>query len=405
MESLNINLENFQSIGDANLEFVPGFNLIVGQTNSGKTAILRAVNSLINNPTRGKCYIKKGNKTAEVTINFEGNEIKWTRTNNDISYTVNGELFKKAGRNTLFDFKEDNGFVKDDEGNIMNIEGEWNLPFPFDRTPSELFKLFENVFCISDSATILKSFKDAEGNVVKEKLALEDKFKRINKKVEGLEELASEVNLDRYTKKLDIFKGHVSKYKELSKDLTKITSSEKYSKIQLDEVLPPSEESVSKYLETVEDFKFLARVVKKQKFYKSLPDALIIGDTIDKYVEAKGDYDHLLHAKALVSIDLSKECQVDGSTLENYLDMKKDYEDIQRLREATKFDILKECNIGNTIEEYEALKRDYEFIEKCYKKCKELKAKYAELEARIDKSQSKLDEYKVCPLCGHELGD
>ena len=48
----------------------------------------------------------------------------------------------------------------------MNIEGEWDLPFPFDRTPSELFKLFENIFCISDSAVILKSFKDEEGNTL-----------------------------------------------------------------------------------------------------------------------------------------------------------------------------------------------------------------------------------------------
>ena len=54
MENFNVNLHNFQSISDANLEFVEGLNLIVGQSNSGKTAILRAINSVVDNPSRGK---------------------------------------------------------------------------------------------------------------------------------------------------------------------------------------------------------------------------------------------------------------------------------------------------------------------------------------------------------------
>ena len=58
MDTFNVNLNNFQSISGAELEFVEGLNLIVGQSNSGKTAILRAINSVVDNPSRGKLYIK-----------------------------------------------------------------------------------------------------------------------------------------------------------------------------------------------------------------------------------------------------------------------------------------------------------------------------------------------------------
>lgn len=404
MENFNVNLHNFQSIGSANLEFVEGLNLIVGQSNSGKTAILRAINSVVDNPSRGKLYIKKGNKSTEVKINFEGKEICWRRTPSDIEYEIDGEVFKKAGRNTLFDLSDNSGFVKDDAGNVMNIEGEWNLPFPFDRTPSELFKLFENIFCISDSAVILKSFKEEEGNTVKERLKFEESLGRVNKKIEGLEELSQEIDIEKYIEAATTFKEDVAQYRELLADITKISHSEKFSKINLDEVVPPTEESVSSYVEAVKDYKFLKKIIQRQQFYKSLPASLIVGGTIDGYTRTYADYQHVLKAHKLKQFDLTKECEIDGSTLTAYSELLKDFMALKNLRAVAKFDLSKECEIGNTIGEYTGLLEDYKFIKNCYNMCKKKKEEYTNLENRIEELQEKLNNYKVCPLCGHELG-
>ena len=405
MENFNVNLHNFQSISDANLEFVEGLNLIVGQSNSGKTAILRAINSVVDNPSRGKLYIKKGNKSTEVKINFEGKEICWRRTPSDIEYEIDGEVFKKAGRNTLFDLSDNSGFVKDDAGNVMNIEGEWNLPFPFDRTPSELFKLFENIFCISDSAVILKSFKEEEGNTVKERLRFEESLGRVNKKIEGLEELTQEIDIEKYSEATVTFREDIAKYRELLADITKISHSEKFSKINLDEVVPPTEESVSSYVEAVKDYKFLRKVIQRQQFYKSLPASLIVGDTIDGYTQTYADYQHVLKAHKLKQLDLTKTCDVDGSTLAQYKELFKDFVALKNLKAVAKFDLSKECEIGNTIDDYIELLGDYKFIKNCYNMCKKKKEDYLNLENRIEELQEKLDNYKVCPLCGHELGE
>lgn len=403
MESFNIDLNNFQSISSAELKFIPGINLIVGQSNSGKTAIIRAVNAVISNPTRGKYYIKKGTKAANVLINYEGNSIRWERTSSDSTYEIDGELYKKTGRNDLFDLLETSGFVRDDADNVMNIEGEWNLPFPFDRTPSELFKLFENIFCISDSAVILKSFKDEESNIVKDKLAQEDKLGRLTRKAEALKELESEINIDKYTKKLEIFRGHCKKYQELAEDLKKINKSEKFTKLTLDDIVPPTENSLTKYIEAVKDYKFLVKVVQRQKFYKSLPASVIVGDTIEKYEQAYADYQHIVHAESLKKLDLSRECFVDGSTIDKYQEVLEDYNDLIRLRKVSELNIDRTCDIGNTIDDYETMLQDYNFIIRCHEKCKSLKSKFLEVESKANFAQDKLSKYKVCPLCGHEL--
>ena len=51
MGNFSLKIEDFQSIGNAELEFIPGINLIVGQSNSGKTAVLRAIDSVLTNPS------------------------------------------------------------------------------------------------------------------------------------------------------------------------------------------------------------------------------------------------------------------------------------------------------------------------------------------------------------------
>ena len=252
--SFVINLDNFQSISSATLEFIPGVNVVVGQSNSGKTAILRAIAATVNNPSRSKYFIKKGTSKAEVDIKFEGNSIQWGRTPSDSYYVVNSDNYKKTGKNSLFDFLPNSGFVRDEDNNIMNIEGEWDLAFPFDRTPSELFKLFENVFCISDSAVILKSFKEEVASIIKDKVTKEDKLNRLGTKLSALNELSKEADVETAEIKLQKFNADIKDYKEISADINSIIRSAEYNKVNFDELKPPTEDSLVEFIETFKDF-------------------------------------------------------------------------------------------------------------------------------------------------------
>ena len=57
---LKLSLENFQSISEGELIFHTGTNVIIGQSNSGKTATFRALKACLSNPIGSQRFIKKG---------------------------------------------------------------------------------------------------------------------------------------------------------------------------------------------------------------------------------------------------------------------------------------------------------------------------------------------------------
>ena len=145
--NLKVTIENFQSISKGELEFTQGINIIVGQSNSGKSAILRAIKGAILNPSGSQKYIKNGTKGFKVGIDYQGNSIEWSRTSRSPEYVINGEKYAKTGSSNLLDFLDNSGFTLDENKSLMNVESELELPFPFDKSNNELLKLFEkNIF-------------------------------------------------------------------------------------------------------------------------------------------------------------------------------------------------------------------------------------------------------------------
>lgn len=404
MGSFTIDIKNFQSIGNANLVFEPGINMIVGQSNSGKSATLRAIRSTVVNPSRAKHYIKKGTNKATVTIDYNNDSVEWTRAAKESVYNINEETYEKVGNKTLFDLKEDGcGFVRDDAGNIMNIEGEWDLLFPFDRTPSELFKLFENIFCVSDSALILKSYKDEEAELVKRKGQYEDRLNTLNSKKIALEELEQEVDTDKIASESKIFEGLANDYFKMQEDSRYLQRCEAIAGFTVDEVQPPTENSLEPLIEMTKDYKFFMNVLQRRKFYKSLPETVTVSDSLERYIEIAKDYEVLEQAQALSKIDLSKECEISKDTLNNYFTLLEDMQFIENAKEASQFDLSMECEITNSLDEYAEVLADYKYLMGVVKKRRELKEKYDALTAKIADLEARLAEYKVCPLCGQTL--
>ena len=63
-------LENFQSHKFTSVEFDRGLNIIVGASDSGKTAILRAIKWALYNDPAGDYFIREGATEASVSIFF-----------------------------------------------------------------------------------------------------------------------------------------------------------------------------------------------------------------------------------------------------------------------------------------------------------------------------------------------
>lgn len=84
-----LTLENFQSHKFTIIDFDQGLNAIVGPTDSGKTAILRAIKWVLYNEPQGDSFIRQGESQTSVQILFSsGVVVKRYRTKSKNGYEI-----------------------------------------------------------------------------------------------------------------------------------------------------------------------------------------------------------------------------------------------------------------------------------------------------------------------------
>lgn len=90
-----ITLKNFMSHKNSVLEFSEGLNVITGPNNSGKSAVISAIQLLAELPSKeGDYMVRHGTNDAEVTVQTEENDkLTWVRTGSTNSLIINGEKF------------------------------------------------------------------------------------------------------------------------------------------------------------------------------------------------------------------------------------------------------------------------------------------------------------------------
>lgn len=96
-----IHLKNFQSHRDTTLEFDDGLNIIVGESNHGKTAIMRAIMWVVDNYPLGTDFITAGENECIVRIKYE-----------DSTYIERGRTLKDTGYYRIGYFDDTNGFTE-----------------------------------------------------------------------------------------------------------------------------------------------------------------------------------------------------------------------------------------------------------------------------------------------------
>ena len=80
-------LDNFQSHEHTQIDFDDGLNIIVGESNNGKTSILRAIMWVIDNQPLGTDFIMAGKNECKVTVCYDdGTSITRGRTLKDTGY-------------------------------------------------------------------------------------------------------------------------------------------------------------------------------------------------------------------------------------------------------------------------------------------------------------------------------
>jgi len=139
----SVEINNFQSHARSTLEFSPGVNIIIGSSDSGKSAIIRALRWLVWNRPSGDAIKSSWGGSTSVSIQTEMHQISRIKDKQD-SYLLTHD----DGNDT--EFKAIGTSVPEEISRILNIN-EINLqqqldsPFLLSKSPGEVATHFNKV--------------------------------------------------------------------------------------------------------------------------------------------------------------------------------------------------------------------------------------------------------------------
>lgn len=201
-----VHIINFQSHKDSVIDFGEGLNVILGRSDSGKTAIIRAIKWALYNEPRGDYFVRNGEKETSVEITFSDNTvIKRSRngTRNIYEYKDllgNINRFEGFGSEVPQEIIDESSIYKTTVGQnkeILYVQDQLEGPFLLSLSPGqkaqEIGRLI-GVDILDDAISGIRKDTLKINAVLKEK---DDERRRL------LDELKNYEYLEEYEKKLD----------------------------------------------------------------------------------------------------------------------------------------------------------------------------------------------------------
>jgi len=148
-----LSLRNFQSHRETDLEFTPGLNIIVGPSDQGKSAIIRALRWLIYNEPRGTGFIRVGESRCQVRVELSnGVAVERIRDEsgriNRYILEIPGEeamVFERFNREVPLEVRKALGIQKlvidRDKALEINLSSQLEAPFLLEETGSTRSKV------------------------------------------------------------------------------------------------------------------------------------------------------------------------------------------------------------------------------------------------------------------------
>lgn len=150
----SVYIKNYQSHQDTKLEFHPGVNILVGSSDSGKSAIFRAMAWVMTNRPLGNAFCRWGTKKTQVDLVVDqGTVIGRTKSKSENNYLFQGrELL--AGTEVPEDIQRT---LKIDPA--INIQQQISAPFLLSSSPGEVAAFFNDIAGLSDIDLSIKNLK------------------------------------------------------------------------------------------------------------------------------------------------------------------------------------------------------------------------------------------------------
>ena len=288
-----VQLENYRSHSNITVEFTKGVNLILGKNGRGKTSILEAISTVMFNTKdrsgkeTGKSYIKFGEKSSKVEIDFIANDGR--------EYNLKTEFFKtKPKKQTLKDIigSEYDGAIQEKLEELCGIKKGFEETYEniviakqnefiniFKAKPKDREEIFNKIFNTQIYKEMYDSFlKEAIDKYKSEKENLDSKINYLKENMEDKEQITNFLKEEKELEKnlQDNFKN----INIISKNLENEIKDYETTEIELNNLIKnikDEENKIKKYLNILKENIIEAKQAKKSK--------IIVKETEKSYLE------------------------------------------------------------------------------------------------------------------------
>jgi len=214
-------LENFQDHENSEIELTNGINIIIGSSDAGKSAILRAVNFVFHNNLKGDSFIRHNTHECKVTIQFsdgvEVTRIKGSDVNSYIYIDTEGNKhsYPKVGTSIPEDIKKVlNSPPLDDKKRPISYADQMSNLFLVDLSPTDLPRTLSEltgIHSLQNAAEILSKNARSYDRTIKDK---NDKINTLNDKISQYDYVDKDLEkINEIEKSLTVINKTISKTK------------------------------------------------------------------------------------------------------------------------------------------------------------------------------------------------
>lgn len=263
-----IDIQNFQSHKNTQLKLHSGVNLIIGESDSGKTAILRALKWLITNRPLGDSYRSDWGGSTSVCVRFDDCEITRRKDSSDEyklkKYDGSDELSITAFGTAVPD--EIQQALNFDE---VNYQGQMDSSYLLSNNPGEVARHFNQIANLEKIDSSLKNVERWTRQLTQDKRSVEQEIQRYDNDLEsydGLDEAEELLNkIEKLDKTRQLLNNDIKKLSNLIASVEQIIQSlaEYPDTTQLEQQLESVLNEKQKRKQTYSSYKNLQTLINK----------------------------------------------------------------------------------------------------------------------------------------------
>ena len=177
-------IENFQSHKKSEFDFVPGVNVIIGASDTGKSAIFNAINWVATNRPLGESFRSEWGGDTKVTIHTSSDEqVGRNRTQSTNEYVINNTpltAFKSDVPQAVLDVLQLDSY---------SIQSQMDSPFLLSLSPGEAAKMLNKAASIDEIDSSIASLRKTLHQINSDAEYNSNELKKYNKEIKQYDNL------------------------------------------------------------------------------------------------------------------------------------------------------------------------------------------------------------------------